>query len=355
MVKRKLLVVDDVELNRLILKNLFEEQFEVLEAENGLTALGLIELHKDNLAGVLLDLIMPVMDGFEVLLKLNENKLIEKFPVIMITGEKGEEETLTGYKLGVADIVSKPFSSDIVFRRVNNVVDLYANKKNLEEKLREQKEELEQQASRLRQANQFIIDALSTIVEFRDLESGEHIKRIRVLTKITLQALRNHYPLSDEDIEIISHASAMHDVGKIAIPDKILLKPGRLTDEEFEIMKTHTTQGCNILSSLGYMQDEQYYTYCYEICRYHHERWDGRGYPDGLKGDEIPIWAQATSLADVYDALTSKRVYKDAYSHEEAVKMILEGKCGAFNPIMMECFGKVQEAFCDHSTNSTEG
>ena len=345
--KKKLLVVDDIELNRMILGDLFEDDFEVLEAENGRVALEIIRRSADELAVVLLDLMMPVMDGFEVLQQLNQDGTTQTVPVIMITGESDDEKTLTGYQLGVADLINKPFNSDIVYRRVNNVVDLYANKKNLEMRLLEQKQMLEKQTSRLRQANQFVIDALSTTVEFRSLESGEHIKRIRMLTRILLEAARTHYPLTDEEIEIIANASAVHDIGKIAIPDKILLKPGALSDEEFAIMKTHTVRGCEILGSLGSMEDQKYYEYCYQICRYHHERWDGRGYPDGLKGSEIPVWAQATSVADVYDALTSKRVYKDAYSHEQAIDMILNNKCGVFNEVFMKCLVDVQDRLYD--------
>ncbi len=341
--KKKLLVVDDIELNRLILSDLFSEQFDVIEAENGRIALDYIERYGSDLAIVLLDIVMPVMDGFEVLKAMNESGIIQAVPVILITGENDDEKSLIGYGLGIADLVNKPFNSEIVFRRVNNVVDLYASKKNLEMKLREQKEMLEKQEQKLRQTNQFVIDALSTTVEFRNFESGTHIKRIRVLTRILLENCTEYYPLSSEEIAAISSASAMHDIGKIAIADSILLKPGPLTREEFEIMKTHTLRGCEILASLNYMQDEDYYTYCYEICRHHHERWDGKGYPDGLKGDEISIWAQATSLADVYDALTSKRVYKDAYAHDKAVEMIVSGECGTFNPKLLECFLKVKE------------
>ncbi len=261
----------------------------------------------------------------------------------MITGEDDDEKTLIGYSLGVADLLKKPFNPDIVLRRVYNVVDLYTYKRSLEEKLNEQKEILKKQEYRLRQSNQFVIDALSTTVEFRSSESGEHIKRIRVLTKILLEHIQHEYNLSEQQIEVISGASAMHDIGKIAIPDSILLKPGRLTNEEFDVMKSHTVHGCEILESLNYEQDNEYYNYCYEICRHHHERWDGSGYPDGLKGDEISIWAQTTALADVYDALTSKRVYKDAYSHDEAVRMILNGECGAFNPKLMDSFRAIQE------------
>ena len=341
---KKLLVVDDIDLNRLILTDLFCDEFDVLEAENGLVALALLDKYGAQIAIVLLDIVMPEMDGFGVLQAMNESGLISTVPVIMITGENDDEKSLKGYELGVSDLLNKPFNSKIVYRRVHNVVDLYAHKQNLEQKLQEQKEALEKQAERLKQSNQFVIDALSTTVEFRNLESGEHIKRIRVLTKILLETVVDHYHLPKEDIEAIASASAMHDIGKIAIPDAILLKPGALTKEEFEIMKTHTTKGCEILSSLNYTQDPQYYQYCYDICRHHHERWDGRGYPDGLKGDDIPIWAQATSIADVYDALTSKRVYKPAYSHEQAINMIVNGECGVFNPKLLEYLLEIQDS-----------
>lgn len=340
--KRKLLVVDDIDLNRLILTDLFSEEYEVIEAENGRQALDIIGEDGDGISMVLLDIIMPEIDGFGVLQEMQNRGLMNKVPVIFITGENDDEIALKGYALGVSDLINKPFNPDIVERRVRNVVDLYTHKQNLEQKLMEQKEALEKQAEKLSRSNLFVIDALSTTVEFRSFESGDHIKRIRMLTKILLQGMADEYKLSEEEIESISSASAMHDIGKIAIPDNILLKPGPLTDEEFEIMKTHTTRGCEILSRVSSGQEEKFFTYCYEICRHHHERWDGRGYPDGLKGDEISIWAQATSLADVYDALTSKRVYKDAFGHEEAVRMIVNGECGTFNPAMLKVFTDVQ-------------
>lgn len=341
--RKKLLVVDDVQLNRLILTELFSDDYDVVEADNGEAALGLIEQHGCDIALVLLDIVMPVLDGFGVLQRMNEAGLIQTIPVILITGENDDEKALKGYALGVSDLINKPFNPEIVERRVKNVVSLYAHQQNLEQKLKEQKEELEKQAERLRQSNLFVIDALSTTVEFRNFESGEHIKRIRFLTRTLLETVREDYPLTDEAIEAISNASAMHDIGKIAIADSILLKPGPLNKEEFEVMKTHTLRGCEILLSLNYTQDQEYFVYCYEICRNHHERWDGNGYPDGLKGDEISIWAQATSLADVYDALTSKRVYKDAFSHEKAIDMILNGECGVFNPVLMASLVRVED------------
>jgi putative two-component system response regulator len=344
--KKKLLVVDDVEINRIILNELFSEEFDVLQAENGRVALDYLNLYQNGIAIVLLDLVMPVIDGFGVLQNMYESQRIQRTPVILITGEHDDEKALKCYELGISDLLTKPFNSRIVYRRVLNVIDLYAHKQNLEEKLAEQKITLEKQSERLRQSNQFVIDALSTAVEFRNQESGEHIKRIRDLIKFFLEAINEFYPedyfLTPEQIDVISSSSAMHDIGKIAIPDSILLKPGPLTREEFEIMKTHTTRGCEILSSLNYTQDQEYYKYCYEICRHHHERWDGRGYPDGLKGDDISIWAQAASLADVYDALSNERVYKPSFSHEQTVRMIMNGECGAFNPKLLDCFSRLE-------------
>ena len=356
--RKKMLVVDDVELNRMILSDLFSEEFEVLEAENGQVALDSLYRFQDEISIILLDIVMPVMDGFGVLQSMWDSNLIQRIPVILITGAHDDENSLKGFEMGVSDLIFKPFNSEVVYRRVINVVELYNNKQNLEDKLAEQKEMLEKQAERLHQSNQFVIDALSTTVEFRSSESGEHIKRIRSLTQILLEAIAEYYheeyPLSRELIRIISSASAMHDIGKIAIPDSILLKPGPLTPEEFDIMKTHTIRGCEILDSISNTQDQEYYKYCYEICRHHHERWDGRGYPDGLKGDEISIWAQAASMADVYDALTSKRVYKPAFSHEQAVNMILNGECGVFNPRLQYSFSMRRDDLYSRRTELVE-
>ena len=333
---KKLLIVDDVSTNRMILFSLFCDEYDVLEAENGQVALEILEEYGSAISIVLLDIIMPVMDGFGVLHEMNNSGLIKTIPVILITGETGDDSALKGYSLGVSDLINKPFNPDIVVRRVQNIVELYNHQQNLEQKLREQKELLDKQAERLSRSNQFVIEALSTTVEFRSMESGEHIKRMRTVTKKLLELAASLYDLSAEDIEIIANASAVHDIGKVAIPDAILLKPGKLTTEEFEIMKTHTLRGCEILESLESQVELKFYTFCYEICRHHHERWDGRGYPDGLEGENISIWAQVVSVADVYDALTSKRVYKDASPHEVAIQMILNGECGQFNPKLME-------------------
>lgn len=352
--RQKILVVDDVEINRLILTELFCDEYEMIEADNGAQALEIIREHKQDIAAILLDIIMPVMDGVELLSQLNKEKYLETTPVVLITGQNDDAKMLTCYSYGAADLIQKPFNPDIVYRRVQNVIKLYGHNRFLKDSLENQRVILEDQSRKLAESTQFVIDALCTTVEFRNVESGEHIRRMRTLTNIILEALKEYYPLSPEDIELISSASSVHDIGKIAIPDSILLKPGPLTPSEVKIMQEHTIRGCEILESLGEVSDSAYYKYCYEICRYHHERYDGNGYPDGLKGEEIPIWAQAASLADVYDALTSKRVYKEAYSHKEAVELILRGECGVFNPIMLDCFLQVQnklESLSIHAMN----
>jgi putative two-component system response regulator len=348
--RRNILIVDDIELNREILYELFHDQYNVLEAENGQVALDLIAEYGQTIAIVLLDIVMPVLDGFGVLKNMILNKSIETIPVIMITAESDEEKALLGYSMGVVDIINKPFNPDIVRRRVQNTVDLFLHKFYLEDMVERQTKKLELQNEQLKMSNTFVIDALSTAVEFRDHESGQHITRIRALTKIlleTLSDLNEKYRLPPEEINDIASASAMHDIGKIAISDLVLLKPGRLTAEEFTIMKTHTTEGCAILESINFTGDIAYYKYCYDICRHHHERWDGRGYPDGLAGDEIPLWAQVVSLADVYDALTNDRVYKPAIEHDVSVKMIMDGECGIFNPELLASFEKTAAQFLD--------
>ncbi|MDR1495429.1 MAG: response regulator [Clostridiales Family XIII bacterium] len=339
--KLRLLVVDDIDINRLIISELFAGKYEVLEASNGKEALDIINDEDSDLAIVLLDMVMPVMDGFGVLKAMNESGKINNIPVILVTSEDDDEMALESYSLGVSDVIHKPFNASIVNQRVMNVIDLYVYKNHLEEKLVEQKDELVKQEGRIKQMNSSLIDTLSATVEFRDLESGKHIQRTRMLIKLILENIRDQYSLTDEQIELISSASALHDVGKIAIPDAVLLKPGRLTPEEYEVMKTHTTRGSEIIERLDMLKDEEYYAYCHDICRHHHERYDGKGYPDGLAGENIPIWAQAAALTDVYDALTSKRVYKDAYTHEQAIDMIMNGECGQFNPRLIEVMQKI--------------
>jgi len=339
--RNQILIVDDMEINRGILSGLFAQEYTVLEAENGLEALELIQANRDSIAVILLDIVMPVMDGFQLMERLQKTGILQRVPVILITADSFHDNEIKGLSLGAYDIIMKPFDPLIVKKRVENCIELYRHKHCLEHLV-------ELRTRKLTETNNFIIDALGTIIEYRSLESGQHIRRVRAFTRALLEQLSAAKPelnLTRQTINVIVSAAAMHDVGKITIPDSVLLKPGRLTRDEFEVMKTHTVKGCEVLQAFSRIEDKTYLRYCHEICRSHHERWDGGGYPDGLKKDEIPISAQVVSIADVYDALTSKRVYKPAYSHEEAVEMILSGECGVFSDLMLCCFRQVADRF----------
>lgn len=340
MSKQQLLIVDDEEVNRAILGGMFHEEFDVVEASNGEEAIKKIENGCD-LALILLDVIMPVMDGFRVLDYMQERELLDKIPVILITSMTPQESEERAYKYSIADVMHKPFEPSIVQRRAGNIVALYQSKRNMEIRLREQEQTIRAQSRQIQESNEFMIDALSNVVEFRSVETGDHIRRIKYFTRVLSKYMAKYFPkygLTPEMVDQIARASALHDIGKIGISDAILLKPGKLTPQEFETMKTHTTIGCEILKSFKRSYADDFYQCCYDICRYHHERWDGGGYPDHLAGDEIPISAQIVSIADVYEALVSERVYKTAYSNKAAYEMILNGECGQFAPDVIECF-----------------
>lgn len=353
--RSKVLVVDDMEINREILTEILKDDYSIITAENGKRAVELLEEYKEEMALLLLDMIMPEMDGFAVLEVMKEKAWLDRIPVIVISGESAVEVEAKCFDYGVADFVRKPFENILVKRRVKNIVDLYLYKNELEERVEKQTETLKKQnrilqlqAEELQKKNENIIDILGNVVEGRNLESGEHVKRVKGFTKILARQLMKDYPeygLTEEMVHTISNASALHDIGKISIPDSILQKPGKLTDTEFEFMKSHTTRGCEILNSIKGVWDEEYGKISYEICRHHHERYDGKGYPDKLKGDEIPISAQLVSIADVYDALVHERVYKSAYSTEQAFHMIINGECGIFSPKLLECFRHARENF----------
>ena len=347
MAKQKILVVDDEEINRSVLLGLFQDDYEVLEAENGEEAIKQIENNK-NIVLILLDIVMPVMGGFGVLDYMKKQEMLMQIPVILITGETVLDSDDQAYAYGVADVMHKPFYPHIVRRRAKNIIELYQNKYHMEERLKEQEHEIRAQEKRLRKNSEVMIEALSSVIEFRSLETGDHIRRVKHFTRIMLKYLMKYFPqynLTAEQVDLIANASVVHDIGKIGIPDAILLKPGRLTADEFEIMKTHTTIGCDVLEKFRDNLQEDFYRYCYEICRYHHERWDGEGYPDHLAGEAIPIGAHVVAIADVYDALVSPRVYKTAYANNIAYEMILNGECGQFSPDVIECFKLAKEDF----------
>ena len=336
--KSQILLVDDSAMNRMILKEILGGDYRILEAENGQECLEKLQTEAENIALVLLDINMPVMDGFEVLKAMNVNHTIEDIPVIMISSDDSDAAIRRSYELGASDYVTRPFDARIVYRRVTNTIKLYAKQRRLVQMVSDQ--------IRARENNtDMLVGVLSHIVEFRNGESGAHVRHIRIITELLLHRLleiSSQYPITAEQQDNIPLASALHDIGKIGIDEKILNKPGKLTPEEFEVVKTHSMLGAEMLHQLENFNEQPLLQTAYEITRWHHERWDGRGYPDGLKGDESPISAQLVALADVYDALTSERCYKKAFSHEKAVQMILNGECGAFNPLLLQCLTDMQ-------------
>lgn len=348
--KKKILIVDDSEINRALLSDMLSNEYEIVEAENGLEASAILHEQEQEISLMLLDIMMPVMDGFETLEVMNKNDWIKDIPVIMISAETVPAYIDRAYELGVQDYINRPFDEQTVRRRVVNTIILFSKQKELTHMVTNQIMEKEND-------NKLMIEILSNIVEFRNGESGLHVLHIRMLTEIFLKWLIEHgnYGISQEDIYLICNASALHDIGKISIPTEVLNKPGRLTDEEYEIMKGHALEGARMLQDIPLRENEPLIQLGYQICRWHHERYDGRGYPDGLKGDDIPIAAQVVALADVYDALTSKRVYKDAFPHEKAVQMILNGECGVFNPMLMNCLREISGSLKEELKTRSEG
>lgn len=345
------LIVDDMEVNRAILRNLFESEYNILEAENGEQAILLVKQYHESLSVLLLDLVMPLKDGYQVMKEMSDYGYMDRVPVVIITSENTMENEVKAFDMGATDIILKPFEIHVVKRRVQNAIELNLHKLHLEDMV-------DAQAIKLRESNVTLIDTLSSIIEHRSIETGQHVLRIRKFTRVLLKDIMMSYPeydLNEQKIGIISSAASLHDIGKISIPDAILNKPESLTRDEFNIMKTHTIKGCEILAGLNRMDDKEFLRYAYNICRYHHERWDGNGYPDGLKGDEIPICAQAVSIADCYDALTTNRVYKKAISPEKAITMILNGECGCFSFQMLESLKNVKEEFAQLARNYADG
>lgn len=337
--KYKILIVDDSEMNREILSSILGDEFDILEAADGKECISVIRKYGRDIALVLLDIVMPEMDGFEVLEFMNKHEWIDDIPVIMISSEDSAASVKKAYEMGVSDYINRPFDVEVVHRRVFNTIKLYAKQRRLIALITNQVYEKEKN-------NRILIEILSQIVEFRNGESGRHVLNVNIITGILLEQLAqitDKYNISWSDRLIITTAASLHDIGKIGIDEKILNKAGRLTPQEIEKMKEHTVIGASILENMELFKDEELVKTAYQICRWHHERYDGRGYPDGLKGEEIPVSAQVVALADVYDALVSRRVYKKSYSHEEAMKMILGGECGAFNPVLLQCLTEAQD------------
>ena len=347
--RQKILIVDDAEFNRAILKEILGETYNYLEAENGNQAIQIVEENPE-IDLMLLDINMPQMNGFGVLEWMNRFQWIDETPVIMISSEESVDTMRKAYEMGITDYITRPFDSVIVKKRVQNTLALYANQKRLVNVVVDQVYEKEEN-------NNIMIGILSNVLGFRNSESSEHILHIKTATEMMLRKLvkvTDAYPLTEADIALITTASSLHDIGKVGIPEEILNKPGRLTDEEFKIMKTHSEIGASLIRDMRFPKDKPLVHTAWEICRWHHERWDGKGYPDGLKGEEIPISAQVVSIADVYDALTSERCYKKAFDHDTAIKMILDGQCGQFNPILLKCLKELSPRIFKIFSNETD-
>ena len=337
-----LLIVDDEEINRAILANIFEKEYAIIQAEDGQAGLRAIEVHCDMLSAILLDVVMPHVNGMEVLRKLYQQGLTEKIPVFLITADAATSTMQEAYSLGVMDVILKPVVPYVVRRRVNSVVELFRARRRLGAEVERQRDQLLLQTQQMAEMSMGMVEALSTAIEFRSDEAGEHVRSIHDITCHLLRTTSLGEGLTDDQISLIGVGAVTHDVGKISIPDAVLNKRGRLTPEEFELMKTHTVKGAELLSRIPQMREHSSYQYAYDIALHHHERWDGGGYPHHLVGDETPIWTQVVSLADVYDALVSKRCYKDAFAADVAMEMILDGQCGVFNPRLLACFRRAE-------------
>lgn len=350
-----ILIFEDNAIDREILVELFRSEYKILEAENGKEGIALLNSHFASIAIVLLDYKMPVMDGFEVLERLKSKNVLNRIPFVMVTGEESAELERKGYEYGIVSYIKKPYQHDVIKQVVSNAAGWFQYKMQLEmvvkkqsADIQKQNELLRQQADKLGRMNEILIESLSNIVEFRNLESRQHVRRIREFSLCLGKSIMDLYPeyqLTPKQLDQISWASSLHDIGKIAIPESIILKPGKLTENEFELIKSHTTKGAEIIAQAVQINDKEIYDYAYDIARHHHEKYDGKGYPDGLKGDEISIAAQIVSLVDIYDALTSKRVYKAAYEPDKAYQMIINGHSGTFSPKILKAFTEVKAEF----------
>jgi len=343
-----ILIVDDTQLNRILLRGVLADDFNLLEAENGKEALEIIEKNRESIAAVLLDLIMPEMDGEELLSALHKKGYADEFPILIITAEQSLDRVEKCFDYGIADFIRKPFKPGLVKKRVKKIVDLYTQKNEFKDRLGRQTQTLQSQyrllqsqAEQLKQNNENILDVVGTIAEYRNMESSGHIRNVKKYTEILANHVMNEYPqyeLTPEKVRIIVSASALHDIGKIMVPDHILLKPGKLTNEEYELMCSHTLKGFDIIDRITGAWNEEYALYSKEIARSHHERYDGRGYAEGFSGEDIPISAQIVAIADCFDALLTDKIYRAAFNFDEAYPMILNGECGVFSPKLMECF-----------------
>lgn len=340
--KKIILIVDDSEMNRAVLMTAFDDEYDFIEAEDGLDGLQKLTQNSDRICAVLLDIIMPVMDGITFLQKMKETGLQKQIPVFVVTADQSTPSVMEAYKLGAMDVIAKPAMPFVIKRRVNSIIELFSARKQLSSEVLAQQKRLLEQQQQIIELNNGLTEALFAAIEFRSGETGRHVRRIRFITETLLEKTELGKGISQAERTSISIAAMLHDIGKISIPDAVLNKPGRFTDEERKLMQTHTTLGVQFLNKIPQLKNHAIYPYAADIILHHHERWDGKGYPDGLKGDEISTAAQLVSIADVYEALLSKRVYKDPYTRETALEMISSGKCGTFSPKLLDAFFKCE-------------
>ena len=339
-----ILIVDDMEINRMILREMLQDDYEIIEAASGVEALKVLFDDKILPTVVLLDIIMPEIDGFQVLERIMQNEATRNIPVLFITAADSDETESRGLKSGAADYVTKPFNHDVVRARVDNHINLARYRHSLEQLVA-------RKAAEVTKTYESTLEVLATIIEYRNLESGAHIRRTTLLTEVLVMKMLEmeqfRPALLEGNYHSLIKASALHDIGKVGISDSILLKPGKLTPDEFDVIKTHTTIGGNIIDSISSTlpDNDMYLKYAKDICQNHHEKWDGKGYPRGLKEDEIPLSARMVSIVDVYDALVSPRCYKGAYSHEVSLGIIMEGRGTQFDPNLVDILHLVSPQF----------
>ena len=335
------LIVDDIAVNVMMLEEILKDNYHIITAFNGKEALETLKAAKHLPKIILLDIMMPEMNGRELFEILKKEKTFQRIPVIFITAENDSESELLA--AGAVDFINKPFSPEIVKLRVRNQIELKNYSDSLEEMVAEKTAEATKTLDNA-------LQGLANAIEHRDLESGQHVKRTQLFVRALIDYLIRTKSIYAEELkmlqpDIIMKSMALHDVGKIAIPDRILLKPGKLDPDEYEIMKTHTTRGKDIIDEFGDVKSSLYLKHCEDIAYGHHERWDGKGYPQQIKENEIPLTARLASLADVYDALVCTRVYKPAIPFERALEILVEGRGTQFDPVITDAVLQIQDEF----------
>lgn len=352
MAQDTILILEDEEVSRKRLTEIFQGKYKIQAVVNERDGREILRTQAGVIAAVLVNIMIPARDGYKVLSLLHEKKYTSRIPFIMLTNDMTAELEKRGYEYGIVGAVKKPFYPEPVRLLVENMIEVFQYKLQLETMLKNQSEKLQRQnvllkimAEKQKHAMEMLTTSLSNIVEFRNLESEQHIRRIRELTMCLGTCVMKLYPeykLTAETLDTIEWASSLHDIGKIVIPDNIILKAGKLTEDEYEVIKSHTTKGAEIIEKVLHLDNKEFCDYAYDIARHHHEKYDGNGYPDGLKGEEISIAAQIVSLVDAFDALTSKRIYKEAYSTDKAYQMIITGQSGVFSSKLLKAFSEVK-------------